>query len=196
MDFIIDDAVREDAPLIVDAILEAVGDDITNHLAGEKHTVKTVHDLFQGLAEREDTQYSFRNTRIARTAEGLPAGVCISYDGADLKKLRRPFFHEANATMGWEMTDEEIEALPGETEPDEFYLDTIMVLPEFRGKGVAKALIADAKRKAAKTGKPLSLLCDLDNHRAHTLYESVGFKDVGHRPFAGHIMHHMQTGGK
>lgn len=188
----IDNATREDASLIADAILEAIGPEITANLAGESHTVKDVHDMFRRLAERADTQYSYLNTRIAHTDDDTPAGVCVSYDGADLKRLRREFFRVATATLGWEITDEEIENLPGETEPDEFYLDTLMVLPQFRGHGIAKALIADAARKANRAGKPLGLLCDLDNHRAYRLYESVGFHHAGIRPFAGHDMYHMQ----
>lgn len=190
---IIDNATLEDAPLIADAILEAVGKDITNHLTGTSRSVKEVHSLFQRLAERTDTQYSYRNTRVARTDDGISMGVCISYDGNDLKRLRRPFFYEANTTLGWNMTDEEIDALPGETEPGEFYLDTIMVLPEFRSRGVAKSLITDAKLKAEKTGKPLGLLCDVDNSPAHRLYETSGFRNIGTKPFAGHTMYHMQS---
>ncbi len=189
---IIDNATRDDASLIADAILEAIGPEITASLAGENHAVADVHNLFQRLAERDDTQYSYLNTRIARTDDGTPAGVCVCYDGASLKRLRRPFFREAVATFGWDITDEEIEALPGETEPDEYYLDTLMVLPQFRGHGIAKALIADAAAKARMAGKPLGLLCDFDNVRAFHLYNSVGFRRVGIRPFAGHDMHHLQ----
>ncbi|MDE6693270.1 MAG: GNAT family N-acetyltransferase [Muribaculaceae bacterium] len=188
----IENATREDAPFIADAILEAIGEDITLDLAGESLSAKDVHDLFQRLAERDDTQYSYLNTRIVRNQEGEPIGACISYDGGDLRTLRIPFFREANETLGWGLTDEEIEEWPGETEPDEFYLDTLMVLPQDRGQGIARALIADAKLKADRGGKPLGLLCDLDNDRAHHLYESVGFRNLGERPFAGHIMHHMQ----
>ena len=188
---IIKTASSENASLIADAILEAIGKDITNSLAGENSSPQEVHDIFERLAKRNDSQYSYLNTRIAMTDDGTPMGVCISYDGADLKRLRRPFFYEANTILGWGISDEDIETLPGETEPDEFYLDTIMVLPQFRGQGVAKALIADAKSKADTIGKPLGLLCDTDNSRAYRLYEAVGFKKVGQRPFAGHLMNHL-----
>lgn len=188
----ITDAKPEDAPLIADAILEAVGKEITHNLAGKNHTIEDVHGIFKRLAERDDTQYSYRNTRIARDDEGAPMGVCISYDGANLKRLRRPFFAEANRFLGWGMTDEEVEALPGETVDDEFYLDTLMTLPQFRGKGVGKALIMDAKKKADTAGKPLGLLCDLDNDTARRLYDSVGFHQHGLRPFAGHLMANLR----
>ncbi len=188
----IENATPQDAALIADAIIEAIGPELTNHLAGEGHTPKEVHDLFARLAARDDTQYSYLNSRIARDADGSPMGVCVSYDGADLKRLRRPFFDEANATFGWGISADEVEALPGETEPDEFYLDTLMTLPSFRGNGVGEALIRDAGRKATTIGKPLGLLCDTGNHRARRLYDRIGFTDRGVRPFAGHMMNHLQ----
>lgn len=185
---IIGDATPQDASLIADAILAAIGEELTESLAGENSTTKDVHDIFQRLAARDDTQYSYRNTRIARDGDGNAMGVCISYDGADLKRLRRPFFKEANEVLGWNLSDLEIEDLPGETEPDEFYLDTLMTLPEYRGHGVGRFLIMDAAKKAGNVGKPLGLLCDTDNLRAERLYVSTGFKRVGQRPFAGHMM--------
>lgn len=185
-------ATPEDASLIATAILEAIGPELTAGLGGDEHTPADVHSLFESLAARDDTQYSFLNSRVAVDPSGSPMGVCVSYDGADLIRLRRPFFHEANNRLGWDMGIEEIDSLPGETEPDEFYLDTLMTLPEHRGKGVASALIRDAKEKAVKTGKPLGLLCDTDNPRARNLYDSLGFRFCGERPFAGHLMNHLQ----
>lgn len=189
---IIRNACREDAPLIAEAIIAAVGDEITSHLAGKNHSISDVHAIFSRLAERDDSQYSYLNTRIAQDDSGKPMGVCISYDGADLKRLRRPFFTEANEVLNWGMTPEEIESLPGETEPDEFYLDTLMTIPEYRGQGVAKELIGNAAQKARDAGKPLGLLCDTNNHKARRLYDSIGFRQVNTRPFAGHMMDHFQ----
>ena len=188
----IEDATPEEASLIADAIIAAIGPELTLHLAGDNNTPADVHALFTRLAARDDSQYSYRNSRVARNDDGKPMGVCVSYDGADLKRLRRPFFAEANATFGWNMSADEIEAVPGETEPDEFYLDTLMTLPAYRGRGIGAALIRDAAKKAADAGKPLGLLCDTDNDRARRLYDSVGFIDRGLRPFAGHMMNHLQ----
>lgn len=189
---IITDAKQEEAPLIADAILEAVGPEITAGLAGERNTEDDVRSIFTRLAQRDDSQYSYLNTRICRDESGMPMGVCISYDGEDLKKLRRAFFAEANSTLGWGLTDEDIENLPGETGEDEFYLDTLMTLPAYRGKGVARELIRDALRRAAGCGKPLGLLCDTDNATARRLYDSLCFREIGTRPFAGHMMNHLQ----
>lgn len=185
-------ASKTDASLIADAIVAAIGDELADNLAGDNNTRQDVHDLFRRLAEREDTQYSYLNTRIALSDDDRPMGVCVSYDGADLMSLRRPFFEDAIETFGWNLSSEEIDSLPGETTPDEYYLDTLMTLPEYRGRGVARALIVDAASKAHRAGKPLGLLCDKENTQARGLYDAAGFAVVGERPFAGHLMDHLQ----
>nr|MBD5377752.1 GNAT family N-acetyltransferase [Bacteroides sp.] len=189
---IITDATAADAPLIADAVIEAIGPEIADGLAGKTHSRADVHALFTALAARPDTQYSFANTRIARSeASGAPMGVCVSYDGELLLTLRRAFFREAALRLGWTLTPEEAEAIHPETGPEEFYLDTLMTLPAHRGQGVGRALIMDAKLKARAAGKPLGLLCDTDNDRARSLYDSLGFRPAGTRPFAGHVMNRL-----
>ena len=187
----IGDCTPDDKEIIAKAILTAIGDEITENLAGDKG-YEAVLQLFSSLAGRDDTQYSYLNTRVARSREGKPMGLCISYDGKDLKKLRKPFFKEANSRLGWNLTDEEIDSIPGETDDNEFYLDTLTTLPEYRGKGVASALIKDALEKSRRAGKPLGLLCDKTNEKARGLYERIGFSILGMRPFAGHDMYHLQ----
>ncbi len=62
-------------------------------------------------------------------------------------------------------------------------LDRIAVLPEYRGKGVARqlfnALIKDSKalyKKNKSKLRKLYLLTHADNIRAHKFYEKLGFK--------------------
>lgn len=188
----ITDAMKEDASLIAKAIMEAVGEEICRNMAGKDNTLEDVKGIFTRLAERQDSQYSWLNTRVAIADDGTRAGVCISYDGELLIRLRRSFFEEAKKTLSWEISTEEIDNLPGETSPDEFYLDTLMILPEYRNMGFASALIADAEDRAQKIGKPLGLLVESNNTRARKLYDSLGFVEKGLRPFAGVDMHHLQ----
>ncbi len=185
------DATPEDAPMIADAILDAVGETVVSRIAG-KNTRSDVHGIFARLATRDDSQYSYRNTRIALLPDGTKAGVCVSYDGGLIKPLRRSFFDEANRVLGWNMSDAEVDSLPGETCGEEFYLDTLSTIPQYRGHGIGSALIADAKRKASQHGLPLGLLVADDNPNAKNLYKKLGFKEVGRRLFAGEEMTNMR----
>ena len=189
--FNIIDATPEDAPLIAWAIMEAVGEELVDHLAGNK-TRKDVEEIFTRLAGRTDSQYSYLNTRIAIAPDGTKAAICVSYDGGKLKELRRSFFAEANRVLEWGMTPEEVDALPGETCGEEFYLDSLATLPHYRGQGAARILIEDAARKAAAAGLPLGLLVADHNPGARQLYESIGFRPVARRPFAGEIMTNLR----
>ena len=189
--FNIIDASPEDAPLIAWAIMEAVGEELVDHLAGNK-TRKDVEEIFTRLAGRTDSQYSYLNTRIAITPDGTKAAICVSYDGGKLKELRLSFFAEANRVLGWGMTPEEVDALPGETCGEEFYLDSLATLPQYRGQGAARILIEDAARKATAAGLPLGLLVADHNPGARQLYESIGFRPVARRPFAGEIMTNLR----
>lgn len=189
--FKIIDATPSDASFIAETVMTAVGNEICEGMAGS-HPMDSVRNIFTRLAGIDESQYSWRNTRLAVDSDGNRLGACVSYDGARLRQLRRSFFKEANATLGWGLSHEDVENVPEETDGKEFYLDSLMVVPQARNKGIASALIEDASRKAASTGKPLGLLVDTENPRARRLYDSLGFQPIGIRPFAGVEMHHMQ----
>lgn len=180
-------ARREDAPLIARAIIMAVGEEITSDFAGPDHTVADIEALFTELAAMEDSQYSYRNTLVAITDDGRVAGVCIAYDGALLHKLRERFFEAVRRRLGREMGD-----MADETSPDEFYLDTLAVWEEFRGRGIGGSLLMAQAARAHDAGKPAGLLVDKDNPKAEALYRRLGFRPAGERPFAGVIMNHLQ----
>ena len=177
--------------MIAEAIMDAVGPEIVAGMAGD-HSREEVREVFARLAARDDTQYSYRNTRIALAPDGCKAGVCVSYDGGRLIELRRPFFAEARRSLGWSITDDEVDALPGETCAEEFYLDTLATLPQYRGMGIATALIDDARKKAHRAGLPLGLLVADDNSSARRLYESLGLRPFARRPFAGEMMTNLR----
>lgn len=180
----------EHAPFIGKAITMAIGDELTAHLAGEKHTEEDVVKLFSTLARRTDSQYSYLNSMVAINDGNSVAGVVVAYDGANLHELRKAFFEEAEKAIGLK-----ISGMPqDETGPEEFYLDTLAVFPEYRGKGIATRLIKAAGERAEKLGKPLGLLVGKTNSNAQCLYESLGFQTVGERPFAGELMNHLVLG--
>lgn len=180
-------AQREHAGNIAQAILLAIGDELVDHLAGCDHNAADVRDLFRSLAERTDSQYSYKNSFIAVNEDGTVLGVVICYDGALLHYLRNAFFEAAKDKIGLV-----IDGTPDdETGPEEVYLDSLAVFPEYRGKGIAKKLINEVGEKARQLGKPLGLLCSSHNSNARKLYDSMGFKYIGKRPFAGEMMDHL-----
>ncbi|MDO4320220.1 MAG: GNAT family N-acetyltransferase [Bacteroidales bacterium] len=176
-----------DASAISQAICMAVGDEIVNSFAGSPERVPLVYDVFAELAARTDSQYSYLNTLVALDGDKV-AGLIISYDGARLYDLRKAFIETAATRLGVDFTD----GLPDETDPGEIYLDTLAVFPGWRGRGLAGQLIAAAVEQHKDAGKPIGLLVDPPNKRAHDLYLKLGFRYVGDRPFAGVMMYHMQ----
>lgn len=188
-EYIITNATAADADFISDAIMTAVGHDLCANMGGGEENLHLVHDIFAALAARTDSQYSYLNTLIAWDAEGKHAGAAISYDGAHLHRLRRPFIDAANRLLHWDITEED---MTDETSPDEIYLDTLMVVPEHRRQGLASALIQAVAEKHRSKAKPIGLLVDYSNPNAKRLYKKMGFKKVGDRPFAGEMMEHMQ----
>lgn len=170
----------------------AIGEEITRNLAGKNHTPADVEALFASLAARPDTQYSYLNTLVALDDDGCPMGCIVSYDGAALDDMRRIFFDEALRRLDLDFGSDP-DSIDPETTPDEFYLDTLAVFEPYRGRGIARQLIAAAARRAAEiSGKPVGLLVDKTNHRARRLYDSIGFVFRDERPFAGEVMDHLQ----
>lgn len=178
-------ATPADAPLIAEGLVQAIGEHHCKELAGDKHSVKDVMDLFQQLATQENSQYSYLNSRIATDENGKALGVCISYDGAQLYELRKAFLDIAVTMFGLEGP------IQDETDSTEVYLDTLYVRPEARNRGVGRALIEDAFQKAKLIGKPLGLLVDYGNDRAERLYLACGFMHIAPRNFFGTTMRHM-----
>ena len=169
----------------------AIGDELAQDLAGDGHSIEDVREMFTSLARRTDSQYSYLNAHIAVDGDGRAIGAVVAYDGAHLHRLREAFFEEAEKAIGLVF-----DTLPDdETGPEEFYLDSLGVLPEYRGQGIAHRLIRAAAGQAAGISKPLGLLVSNHNPDARRLYESLGFVPVGQRPFAGEMMTHMQMPG-
>lgn len=190
-DIIIRDARKSDAPCIAEGIMMAVGEELVEGIANGKGR-EAVKDVFTRLAEREDSQYSYRNSIVAEDSDGKTAGIVVAYDGRILIEARRLFFRLAKERLGWDIYDLVPDGEPEvETDDSEYYLDSLAVWPGYRGKGIATRLIHEVEKRAAMASKPVGLLCAEHNDTARPLYEHLGFKEVGRRPFAGESMAHM-----
>lgn len=130
----------------------------------------------------EKSMYSWRNSIVA--CDGDEAiGCIVCYAGDKYETLRQ-------YTWGnlWRDIDEDfIKKTPAETHPGEFYLDSMAIRPEYRGKGIGELLIEAAISKGRELGyKKFSLLVDVEKPRLKAYYETIGFCESGKMMFFGH----------
>ena len=175
-------ATREDAAIIAKAVAMAIGDEAAlRSYCGDDYLA-----VLAEVARGEATQYSWRYALVAEV-DGVKAGAIVGYDGAQLGRLREGTFAVLQARIG------RIPVIADETEAGEYYLDSVGVLPEYRGLGVGRALVAAFCDKAFAEGHEcVGLIVDYDNPEAERLYTSLGFGRVGRRLFFGHQMWHLQ----
>ena len=185
----------EDAGFLAKVVTGALGHELSVGLAGGGSRLPLVDRLFTRLAADPLSQYSYKNAFIATTDDGACVGGIIAYDGSLLHSLRKAFAREANKILGWNVTAEEVENWDDEAQPDEIYIDSLYVAPEYRQKGVASALLKEVKKKFAKTGKPLGLLVEPENRKALQTYLHWGFHQVEISNFFHTPMLHMQSKG-
>lgn len=174
-------ATVNDAPLIAQAVAMAIGKETIVKYCGADYL-----KALEAVASAEGTQYSYRNVLVAEI-DGEVAGAVVGYDGALLEPLR------AGTLSVLKKFNPAVAVDVDETQAGEFYIDSIAVLPQFRGHGAGKRLLM------AMTGKGLALGCgkvglmvDFENSEASSLYSGCGFQTVGEKLFFGHKMHHIQ----
>ena len=184
----------EDAPFIGETVTGALGIELCKNLANGEENISKVIKLFTDLAKTEMAQYSYKNTILAINNSGEPIGAIISYDGNTLKERRKYFISKANEVLDWNVTIEEADNWESETNPEEFYIDSLYVIPEFRNQGVATSLIKAVLEKNRYYGKPFGLLVEPDNVKAYQLYTELGFKEDGINNFFDTPMIHLIYG--
>lgn len=117
---------------------------------------------------RDDTLYSWKNTRLLR-CEGKLAGGLVSYDGGT---------HEERRRNTWVIPDGRLLSsgdVP-ETTAGEYYLDSMAVVSEFRGYGLWRLLFDDAMELARRAGfHRVTLIYDESYPRLAQRYASYGF---------------------
>ena len=183
----IQEAVIAQAADIAQLIMMAMTDDCCLHFCGEGHGLEDFRRMMTSLVEREDSQYSYRNTLVAVDGEKV-IGVAVSYDGGKLHELRQAFIETAKTFLGKDHS-----GMDDETQAGELYLDSLAVLPEYRRQGIALRLLFATKEKAEKLGLPcVGLLVDKGNPAGEALYASAGFRYANDSHWGGHSMKHLQ----
>ena len=182
----IKNARKEQSASIARLIMMAMTDDCCLHFCGVGHGLDDFRRMMTSLVEREDSQYSYKNTLVAMDDEKV-VGVAVSYDGARLHELRQAFIEAAKEQIGKDHS-----GMDDETQAGELYFDSLAVLPEYRRQGIARRLLRATKEKAGQMGLPcLGLLVDKGNPAGESLYASVGFRYMNDSYWGGHPMKHL-----
>lgn len=179
---------------IAQLIMTAMSEDCCQFLAGDAHTLDDFYQMMLDLVLMDDSQYSWRNAFVAVDEEATDgnveyapvAGAIVGYDGKELHRLRRRFQQEALRQLGMDYSH-----MDDETEAGEFYIDSLAVYPEYRKRGIAKALLGHVVAHAAQLGLPAALLVDKGNPGAERLYTAVGFEYRNDAVWGSHDMKHL-----
>ena len=177
-DFRLVKATPEDAPQVALIMAEALGDDIMERCLANGNEIPTADrrrmELLRQVALHDDTLYSYRHCTLVRTADGQTAGGLIAYPGDDYLHRRRVTF-----SMVSELIRFDVDKMDPETQPHEFYLDSMAVWPQFRRQGIARMLMRHGIQDGLCMHRTVTLACAPDNNGAHRLYTSLGFRNNG-----------------
>ena len=150
--------------LIYDAI-----HDIANTLTGEKEEKKILETL-DLYVKMDINRLSYKNIWVYEL-ENENIALIIAYNSNDIKKLDFPILEYLKTKNIF------LDSFEKECFKDEFYIDTVSVLKDFQGNGIAKELFIFIEDKAKELGfKKISLLVDFENLKALALYEKLGFE--------------------
>ena len=179
-------AITAQSEEITKLIMTAMTDDCCLHFCGNGYGLDDFRKMMTTLVEREDSQYSYRNTLVAMDGDKV-VGISVSYDGGRLHELGRAFIETAKEYIGKDHTN-----MDDETQTGELYIDSLAVLPEYRRQGIARKLLLATKELANRMGLPcIGLLVDKNNPAGEALYASVGFRYVNDSHWGGHPMKHL-----
>lgn len=178
---IIRPATKEEASCIAELFMLAWP--VEEILESNGISYRQLHEAMTAIAAQPATIYSYENTIVAEV-EGRVVGAMCAYDGADYVRFKQPVVDMLGPDSGF--------AQLKETEAGEFYLDSVGVLPEFRGRGIASAIFQAQFARAASLGHTQAgLIVDVDKPEAEALYRRIGFIHLNDKDFFGHPMKHM-----
>ncbi len=150
----------EEAPLIAHSILSAM------HMEEDVEAAE-IEETLNRICALPDTLYSWRNTLVA-TVDGAFAGSITSYGGNTYKEVRDYTFSLFGRRVTLNMDDE--------TGSNEYYLDSLAVLPQFRTHGIGRELILQAMESGEALGfYTASLIVESGAENLIRLYTKCGF---------------------
>lgn len=154
------------AAILIRQAIKELAEALTGETKEEK-ILTVLGDFFRSSGNR----MSYENTLICEE-DGQMAGLVIAYHGKDAEALDEPIAEQ----LRQKKNDMSIQ-IDKEAEIEDFYLDTICVASNFRGKGIGTKLIHMVEEVAMEKGYPrISLIVEDVNPDAGRLYNRLGYK--------------------
>lgn len=172
----------EDAPLIARCVLDAVGVRDFN-----SDYDKALLEAIKAECMRTDSLYSFTHSNIAEL-DGEAVGCVVAYPGEIYPEARKGTWKRINAAIG----DESSDGSDYETGAGEYYLDTLVVLPKYRGQDFGRQLVRSVVEQARDKGYDrITLIAEADHPHLVAYYESMGFSQENTLTFFGEQYYKM-----
>jgi ribosomal protein S18 acetylase RimI-like enzyme len=183
MNLLVRQATAQDAQQIAPLIYEAIGD-IAVRLTGMRED-KDILSGLEDLVRSEDNRHSYLNTYVVYEEEKI-LGIIVLYDGKTGKELDGCLAKKLQEKHGSSYH------IDREAHDEEYYIDTICVAPDARGRGIGTMLLRFAEQQAQKLGyTKLSLNVETEKTKARRLYEREGFVFTEPWEIVGEPFYHM-----
>lgn len=140
-------------------------------------------EVFAKLFAQSENRFSHQFTDVLELG-GEVAGLLLSYPAEILGSLSTPMAKQLREIVGWSGMARLVHRsaplmILKEYEPDEFYIFTVSVHPNFQQRGFGKQLLKHAEDKAKAAGlRRCSLGVTVDNIGAIRLYERFNYRIV------------------
>ena len=159
-------------------------DDIAISLTGEQKEEKILETL-NSYIKMDICRLGHKNI-FTYTKDEKIVGILVAYSSNNIDILDKPML------LNLQKKGILIDSFEKECFDDEFYIDTISVLEEYQGLGIAKEFFNFAFEKAKEFGfKKVSLLVDCKKEKAKNLYLKMGFKDSEKLTISKNLFYHM-----
>ncbi len=150
-----------------------------DYLFGQDATHRT-HPVLENLFRLKSNRFSHQFTQVICDSEKV-VGLVISYPGRLMKSLELPMALQLLRMIGLVRFSQFLwRAIPligmKEAMDDEYFISNIAVPPTQRQNGLGHFLLEQIENQARSQGyKKIALTVDVENERAFSLYQRVGF---------------------
>jgi len=176
---------KEDAKFIAPLVYLAI-EDLADMFTGAMTRNEAIERLAL-LSGQKGNRFSYEYALVMEEDNNI-IGVGIAYPEKIIDKLTKNTL-ELSKKLSWQINEKISQRLLKDKEAPKgtYYIDSIAIDKGFRGKGYATLLIEVLEKKALEMGINItSLLADINNPRAKSLYEKLGYRSIGRVLANGH----------